>query len=588
MVASTPAKATSLLSSPDSFYTAKDSSEEPSTDTSSLGNPLSSPYRHVRQLPHELKEHCQIFLEEQLCKPVAVRQLPIPEVSNSFPDVCAVSLLNSILGAGGSRKPPTSKAVMVPPASHLALLNTIVIHPTYTSRAETLEHLDTSTQALAYLRNLLAMVGPLNADFRTAFQFHSIHRWTRFPGDGGHRDNDSDMSEGGEDYDGDHLRGKMANEGSLWSRGQDFWSTVGWAFNCSTLHPHRWRYWKTWLEFMMDVIEADWAERGRRDVEAHEANGGVGAVPVSHRSQSLMFTYMDQQTGRHHGSKAIMKAILAAGDSVSTSFTEIFDKEHKGPRKQPKKRKRGQLDLQNDQYGDYFDDESMSSGVSEPPTPEKPREQRNKFPFGTTHSGLVDSTALRLRLFKMLSEVTHVLRSPADLDKLYEDFATAVKLLPLQTFSVIVSQRPSPLLMETHVSLTRELFRLLLPSSYKDPRKVDREAHLEGSITESILEQCYIPHPANTVALEDNAKLSLVVENAIHVMWKCDALRMTKSFVDAAEKGIRLREEKATRKRTGKLRAQKNDTTAQDILNNSSRRIQLLLEVIEAAEGMAE
>jgi hypothetical protein len=55
-------------SSPLSFYTAVDSSEGDSTAASSPIHGRPCAYRGARQLPRELKEHCQIFLEEQLCK----------------------------------------------------------------------------------------------------------------------------------------------------------------------------------------------------------------------------------------------------------------------------------------------------------------------------------------------------------------------------------------------------------------------------------------------------------------------------------------------------------------------------------------
>ena len=61
----------SSLGSPrssESFYTAKDSDAVKSTAASSPAHGSPCPYRDARRLPHELKEHCQIFLEEQLCK----------------------------------------------------------------------------------------------------------------------------------------------------------------------------------------------------------------------------------------------------------------------------------------------------------------------------------------------------------------------------------------------------------------------------------------------------------------------------------------------------------------------------------------
>lgn len=63
----------SVPQSPASFYTAKaTASPETDGDISNISTPAEgpekSPYRDARQLPHELKEHCQIHLEERLCE----------------------------------------------------------------------------------------------------------------------------------------------------------------------------------------------------------------------------------------------------------------------------------------------------------------------------------------------------------------------------------------------------------------------------------------------------------------------------------------------------------------------------------------
>ncbi|UKZ80668.1 hypothetical protein TrVFT333_008431 [Trichoderma virens FT-333] len=519
-------------SSPTSFYAGKEDESERTAKSTTASTPVKSqpcPYREARELPHELKEHCQIFLEEQLY-------------------TCAINLLNSILGSGISRKSPSSKPVSIPPPSHLALLSTITVYPLHTTRVDKPEHLDVPSLALGYLRNVLTVVGPLHADFRSAFQFRSTPRWKSRAGHTGHG-SDSEMSD--DDSEGRHdlLRGKIANEGSVWTKGQDFWSTVGWAFHCCTLLPHRWRYWKAWLEFMLDVLDADWDERERRDKEDHETNAQVGDEPTMWRAESMIIMYMDQKDGRHSGPKAIMKALFAYNGSVSSSsFQAIFDKEHKGPRRRVKKRKRDAvLDLANDQFGDYFDeDDSISSGVSEPGTPK--------------------NSAQKLAV-----------------QGLARDFAAGIKVLPLDIFALLVSQRSNPLLPETHVTLLKEFFHLLLPSSYKDPRKVDEEGDITGSLTMPMLEQCYVCYPANTIGLEDNAKLSLVVESAIQLLWRFEMVEHTESFAAAVNKGIEARAKKAQKKRTGPRKVDAADSHALNVLNASAERIQTLLEVLEAS-----
>ncbi|RDA83480.1 hypothetical protein CP532_7041 [Ophiocordyceps camponoti-leonardi (nom. inval.)] len=585
-----------------SFYTAADDDDDHSgsdgsaASSSSMGmatraEEMSKAYREAGPLPRELQEHCRIFLEEQLY-------------------VCAANLL-------GNSSPSTKrmakykqkdkqkhKRVPVPPPSHVALLATLTVHPVHTTRAEKAEHVAVATLALGYLRNLLAVVGPVNGGFRAAFRFGRSSAASSRHGRGGLDLDDHVSGDGGgsDVEEEDELRGSMADENSVWGRGQDLWSTVGWAFNTAANHPRRWRYWKVWLEFMLDLLEADWEERTMMDIEAREEavaggggdngdNGDNGDDDddeelITHRAQSMIAMYMDQRDGRQPGLKRITKALFADGGDLSTSaFPEVFDKEPRGPRKTSKKRKREKLDVQNDKFADYLDDNSISSGVSEPPTPQKPRGVRRDVPFACTSPGLAESVPLRLRFFARLSAAACALRRRDELSRLYEDFAVALKTLPLPMFSLFVSQRENPLPAEAHVTIAKELFHLLLPSKHKDPSKVDAENDALGGLTMPMLEHCYILWPANTVGLEDNAKLSLVVEYAMQLLWDCDMLEYSDSFAEAADKGIEARATKSTSRRTGKARAEAGDVAARDVLNNSAERIRVLLELLrECAE----
>lgn len=336
---------------------------------------------------------------------------------------------------------------------------------------------------------------------------------------------------------------------------------------------------------MLDVLEADWGERERRDQEAYQASNKAADVPQTSRKESMILAYMENCNSRRNDFKGMLKALFADGGEISSAaYREVFEKEPRGPRTQSRKRKREQvLDLENDKFGDYFDDESMSSGISEPPTPQKPKDTRKVGSAGAYTPGMVESIEIRLRLFKLLSAVTFAMFSRRELDLLYEEFAAGIKLLPLPMFSLFVTQRPNILLNETHVTITRELFDLLLPSSYKKPIKVDPESAAQGCLTSLILEQCYICYPANTVAMEDNAKLSLVVENAIQILWQSE-IQYSDSFLSAAEKGITAREAKAKKRRTGKVKGHASDVLAQDVLTRSAERIRTMLRVLECCD----
>ncbi|PHH68593.1 hypothetical protein CDD80_7408 [Ophiocordyceps camponoti-rufipedis] len=541
----------SLSSASASFYTAQDSE-------SAAAMPL---YREARPLPRELQEHCRIFLEEQLY-------------------VCAANLLNSTLGAGLRRGEATS--VPVPPASHLALLATLMVHPAQTTRAEKAEVVSVAALAGDYLRNLLAVVGPVNGGFRSAF---------RFGGTGGRRYGGDGEDEGGseeEEEEDDGLHCALANQHGVWARGQDLWSTVGWAFNTAARYPARWRFWRVWLELLLDVLEADWEERSRLD--GVEGDDNDEEASTTWRAQSMVVMYMDQRDGRQSGLKRIIRSLFAdGGDLSSSAFPEVFDGEPRGPRKTCKKRKR-ELDVLNDQFGDYLDDDSISSGVSEPPTPQKARGGRSLPSAVSTYAsaGLAESVPLRLRFFRRLSAATWALRRQDQLDQLYEDYAAAVKVLPLPLFSLFVSQRENPLVDETHVTITKELFELLLPAKHKSPEKVDAENDAKGALTMAMLEHCYMPWPANTVGLDDNAKLSLVVENALQLLWKLDLVEYSDGLADAAIKGIEARKTKSTTTRTGRVKAEAGDVAAQNVLNNSAERIRIFLRLLRECAGSGE
>lgn len=275
----------------------------------------------------------------------------------------------------------------------MAVLATLAIHPKHTSKlADSAAH-DVSSLAMSYLRTVLATVGPVNANLRDAFLFR---------GEAGRRRQSAESSGlNGMESDEDHVRGKTANKGSVWARGQDFWKVLGWAFNCSAHHPHRWRWWKPWLEYMVDVLEADYEERKRLDVERE---GSQEPCEYQLLQESLLVSYIMPKNSRVSPVKPIISALFADGSTSSQAiFKEVFARENKVASKSSKKRKRDRVDLENDKFGDYDDD--SSTGGSEPPTPEHLRvltmDVKNETALWTGTS-LLETIPLRQRLFALV------------------------------------------------------------------------------------------------------------------------------------------------------------------------------------------
>ncbi|KAH8781217.1 hypothetical protein F5883DRAFT_539634 [Diaporthe sp. PMI_573] len=519
---------------------------EPSSPASDSRDDSAHPkavYRDALGLPRELKLRCHIHLEEQYY-------------------IAALNLLNSLLcdGIPPAHAQPNRPGCVAPPAQ-MAVLATLAIHPKHTSKlADTAAH-DVSSLAMSYLRTVLATVGPVNANLRDAFLFR---------GESGRRRR-SDHSAAGlggmESGDEDHVRGKTANKGSLWVRGQDFWRVLGWAFNCSAQHPHRWRWWQPWLEYMVDVLEADYRERKRLDIERE---GASESYEYQLLQESLLVSYVVPKNSRVSPLKPIISALFADGNTSSQAiFKEVFTRENKVPSKTNKKRKRDRVDLENDRFGDYDDD--SSTGGSEPPTPEHLRMLALDVKNDTalwTGSSLLDTIPLRLRLFALLSEAAYDIpgKCMISLPDLYEKYTERIAQLPVAAFTKFLAQHDTPLPEGSLVAIIRCLMPYLLPGRAPRPGDVDPEADAREDINTRILERCYLPFAYRTA--ENNAKISLALET----MLRLDFCSWSVTLQHAVEKGVAARNEKAAPRKGGRFKTD-GELAAQEMLRASGKRL---------------
>ncbi|KAF6839735.1 hypothetical protein CPLU01_01607 [Colletotrichum plurivorum] len=556
----------SAVSSPASFRTAIQSPEVITAVSMAGIDPPAPSYSSASELPRELKEHCQIYLEEHLYNG-------------------ALGLLNSLLTAGHSRRDARKKPVGVPPATHLALLNTIVIHPSHTTRAAGPDRLEVGSQTLDYLRNLLAIVGPINAGFKTAFRFHGAQygRRSRY-------DDDED------EIDGDQINNKMAGEDSIWHRAHSLWSVVGWAFNCTRVHPHRWRFWKTWLEYMLDVLEADFKQRKRMD---QEASNSSQTPEWTNLRESMIVEYIKQTTDSNSsGLSLIRQAIFADGSAQSLRrFPEIFHKETKGLPNDDKKRKRmATLDIENDQFGDYFNDdpvESDSDNDSSPGTPTEhtPRKRTGELVTAST----AESIPLRMRLMDLLSEVAE--RLPGDFqehNKYTSELCRLLRQQPLAFFQQFVPEMGAQIGDAFEVDILTTLLDQLLPDAYLDPETVSSAPDSPGCIVVNaeVLTACYLPWHANTIEAEDNAQVAIILETMLHqlspeeIKGAKDKLRNAALQGNEARKwktsGLSRRGKTTPRAASSKKGSNQKDDFAREVIELTGERIVIYIDAMSA------
>jgi hypothetical protein len=285
----------------------------------------------------------------------------------------------------------------------------------HTTRASSRDRLEVSSRSYIFLRNLLEIVGPINSGLDDAFTFSAAAR-------GGRRRLNGNGA-GDTSLDEDAISSALANEASLWSNAEDLWHAVGWAFNCSIRHPDRWRFWKIWLGYMLDVLDADWEQRTRLDNAASEKQGENSDAEeiFTQRENSLLLKYLSDHNGRANV-KRIVKSLFADGTvEYLKMFPEVFKNETKARKVDGSlKRKRDQkVDIEHDSYGDYLrneendlvDTSSSPAPPSSAPTDDADTTAADELSERMATLGGPESIELRQRVMALVS-TTHEIHGP--------------------------------------------------------------------------------------------------------------------------------------------------------------------------------
>ena len=385
---------------------------------------------------------------------------------------------------------------------------------------------------MRYLRSVLELVGPVNGDLQEAFSFSGIGTSSRRGGSGRRRTGE-EASPINEDLNS--ISSELATSRALWSKAEDFWQVVGWAFNCSVLHKKRWERWSLWLEYMIEVLERDWEIRGNAN---KEKDGGQDP-----REQSMIVKYLSSEGATTNREKKVLRAVFAdASPRTLAEFPEIWRNETKERKKDNIVKKREtKIDIEEDNYGDYMEDEDSdlddNPQTSPPPSSTKPTPQTTTstaIPLGGTQA-----LTLRLRLLALLSAVSATLpHSFTRLPTLYDIYLEHIRPLPLPTFALILSPASLSIFPPAAVSsLTQFILRSIISSSAPLP--------VTDELEQDILERAYLPWPANRGGVVDNAKVSLCVEGLVRLLEREVGLVWGRALEEAVEKGVRAREERA-------------------------------------------
>jgi hypothetical protein len=229
-----------------------------------------------------------------------------------------------------------------------------MVHPYYTTQSRKGQRPSTAPRdAYLCMRRVIEIIGPMNADLGTVWSFDRGGRGERSRR---HKKEASPVSSE------DSLSGELANEESLFSRAEDVWSVVGWAFTCSVQHPGRWTWYKNLLDCLLMALERDWEQRWRRFEE--------GGMQHDELLRESMVVKLLPDTRGTAGYRRVIRATLATGaGSGANEFHMIWDDELLP--KRPKSKGQGKIGGFMSKYSDLNEDPR-----GEPKTPSSAKKKK--------------------------------------------------------------------------------------------------------------------------------------------------------------------------------------------------------------------
>ncbi|KAA8905983.1 hypothetical protein FN846DRAFT_949470 [Sphaerosporella brunnea] len=463
-------------------------------------------------------------------------------------DEQAIELLNAVLFAGMSSDPPTP--ALMPPATLLRLLTTLMVHPYYTSQSRKGVAPSTAPHdAYICMRRIIEIIGPTNADVGAVWVFNH----------GGRAERRRAKKEHSPVSSGDNLSGELANEESLFSRVEDLWGVVGWAFMCSTQHPARWTWWRNLLDCLLLALERDWVQR----VQSYD-EGGHRFDSVLRESMIVKLLPDTQGTG---GYRRMIRAILATGTgSGANEFHMVWDDELL-PRR-PKSKTLGNLGGLMAKYDDDDDDnddfnrkkpgegakkttkkkkqvvkkpveeDEDSDSVEDEDIQMEDAEDIGEASIGREWGG-IQAIQLRTRFLSLIADVS-TREQYTSAPTLYHEYAQYILPFSLESFKLFVS--PFIVAPAGHrCTLAQFVLEACLSANAPPAKKEDN-----WGINQEVMVRRFLPYPANSPSVVDNAKVAILLETLLNLLLRSEMLYWNQELEDAAEAGIAAREEKAS------------------------------------------
>jgi hypothetical protein len=170
------------------------------------------------------------------------------------------------------------------------------------------------------------------------------------------------------------------------------------------------------------------------------------------------------------------------------------------------------------------------------------------------------------------------------LSNLYDVVNTCIYSLPIPAYALFTSSsQHSQFATEVQVTLFQLLLDRILPNTAPQPHKVNKTN--ADDLSQIALQQCFLPFAAMTSSIQDNAKLSILVENLTRLFLKNCDWAYTEAFGQAIEKGVLARQNKAKgdKRRKDTSARGKTEEPALAWLKASADRLMMLKSYMEQA-----
>ena len=465
-----------------------------------------------------------------------------------------------------------------------------------------------AVQAVNYLKAIDRQVGSSNASFYEAFTFTRASGSSSAQGLVHHRKSskrkfqvegavlppstsniDTDEPSSPSNSDDDlPVNTTLAKSGSLYNAAEGFWPTVGWAFNTSIRHPQRWSYWKQWISLMLSFLDKETS--GNITPVPPQANTETNPILIVSSSPdepssptegpSLSSLYLSEVDLTSRASmRKISRAVFADGSQQSLSeFHEIWPGETLPPKTSELSKRSGdrkKLDLDEGEFGDYWDDEAddevihvaMKQETGRQRTSGRTIRQRGKYHVNmnldhgleakevdeadhgnhddynpTKRIGGIDSLILRRQVLAWVANaIPSIKAGTRALGEFVDLIGEFVKPLPLPVFTFIISPQPAAVspcfsdvvLARLHMSILHTLLASTYTALFQDVLP-----------NQEVLQAWYLRLSTTSSNVTDLAKLYLLLEALTRILWKKDMLRPDAGLAGAVEEGNSVRKSK--------------------------------------------